>query len=117
MQTTLYCNMLHEMNCNTYFAVFDADSGKHATGATSTSGQENGAPSEQAAQPSNTHESSFPSSWPPHSVHAKPQAVCTLPCLAMCLIASFAECISDGVQDYMQLVVSACLGVQCACIG
>ncbi len=44
---------------------------------TSSSGQENGAPSEQAAPSTNYAEGSFPSSWPPHSAHAKPQAVST----------------------------------------
>ena len=50
-----------------------AENGKAVMDHTSTSGQENGAPSEQAAN--NCAESSYPSSWPPHSAHGKPQPV------------------------------------------
>ena len=71
-----------------------AENGKAVMDHTSTSGQENGAPSEQA--PSNYGESSYPSSWPPHSAHGKPQPVRQSCSASVCSIDLLFEELSNS---------------------
>lgn len=80
----------------------------------SSSGQQNGAPSNQAAASNGiTDEALYPSSWPPHSGRGKPQVVVHT-CMSPVLIAE-PPCVSSIVRQPQHVVIAHLLWSECLC--